>query len=739
MIDSSSTFSNGYYNTANQDSRYFAPSWFAGTQLKPRETIDKEILSWLQAALSEGNAYIRSQPAAQQDLTKAIDIVTGEIAKEYRLPNELSKTFVNTIKKDIRENVAILYDIRPTWTYEANSSKVPDWMAQAKMLNQCSRWWYVNTFADEKLKSMLQLGCVQGTGYISPVWKPDFYRLGSSKFLGDIDLKTYPYDSVLPIGINRDFNLQEAYAVVIKDEMDIRRAKMIWGEKAHLIKPDREAGSFSAIKTYAKTALEIMKGAQSPQSSPTVDIYYIYIDDRTINPLTYSIPMGTPGTSWAYNVPYYNQEIPDTSFTSGLRNTKKAGYNDCLLFPNRRLIICTRNVVLYDNTSYWWHGQVPIIKYSPDQWIWSYLGYSLATEALSLQVSSNNMRRAVEDALNLALDPPMMIDEQSVPKNIAERSLRIPGRKFRGRLNMGDFMKPLTNPTNYQVQQAHLEYIREAEDQVGQLIGTPDLKSLNQAKQLPSSDTIEKFFASAGAIVRDMSRSMDKPLLQMADMVRYYIMQFYDAERRMYLMGDSGLTREDFDFDPSSIVPDMLPGETQQIPINTSLPTSMFLSTRMERAKIHCANFTTTITPTSLHQITHIQKKLMYMQSTKVNPFLVDPETLAKELDIPNWGHLEGETILEKVISFQKLQSQLGLQQQFDMGKLQLLLQLLAASASPENQLAQGIQGIGQALSSEAATPPSPTGQPTGRPPSFNAAPQLKQRTDGDVTVQTSR
>lgn len=39
---------------------------------------------------------------------------------------------------------------------------------------------------------------------------------------------------------------------------------------------------------------------------------------------------------------------------------------------------------------------------------------------------------------------------------------------------------------------------------------------------------------------------------------------------------------------------------------------------------------------------------------------MIDPEVLARELDLPNWGKLEGDTIQEKVINFQKQGKKLG-------------------------------------------------------------------------------
>jgi len=163
--------------------------------------------------------------------------------------------------------------------------------------------------------------------------------------------------------------------------------------------------------------------------------------------------------------------------------------------------------------------------------------------------------------------------------------------------------------------------------------------------------------------------------------------QFYDTQRRIWVMGQDGITEQDYDFDPGSIIPANEQG---------------FVQTRMERARTHMHNFNFRITPGSLHQLNQTSRKLLYLQLLR-SGFKIDSETVAKALDIPNWGILPGQTVLEKW----------GTERDLD--------------ATIAAQMQETAQGVGQ-------------GKGGGRPPSGKNLPQIKSKDGGSrTTVSESR
>ncbi len=720
---------------------YECPSIFDKKgNLKPQSLIDKELHAWIKISIEEGNAFLKSCRAYS-----SIQNVLNNFFREvnYKLDGKISQVWVNNTKRNLKELAAILSNIRPSWQYEANSAKDKSWLVQARIQNGLSDDWYNESNVDLTLKSLIELGSVEGTGYISPIWNPE---LNNNE--GGIELKLYRYNEYLPIQLGRDFDIQRAYGGILIDEMPINRARKLFPHKRHLLIPDR-GETRMARDTIISSAINKVKGfydsiadgnreRRKTYPSPVVDIFYTYVNDFSINPTNQPIPMGEH--SWAYTVPSIGQNFPTGRYNlDGSKELRKATSKDCLLYPNKRLIISSRTCILYDGPSYWWHRKIPVAKYSPDEWIFSFLGFSMASEVISLDVAANKMRRDIEDALHLKVDPPMQVDKIAASKTEAKSTtLRSPGKRWMGNLAMGDIAKPLIPPESYNVGTDHFLFVEKTEDTLKNILGIPDLKSLQQARQIPASDTISQFFAQAGAIVTSMSRTLDPVMKFIADCNRYYFYQFYDLPRRIKILGEQGVDKNDFDFEPATLVPQSLPNEI----LNSN---NLYESTRFERAKQHLSNFRTTIQATSLHQITHMQHKLLLMQATKIYPGFpaIDPGTMMKELDVPGWGSYEGDTGREKVTEFLKEQLGFQLLAQEEQAKLQMKIQMMMQMMTPEGMLANALGSAVQEASSEGSNGLNGTNGKTimknspGRPPEFQEAPDLKYKPSEQRTTIT--
>jgi hypothetical protein len=74
-----------------------------------------------------------------------------------------------------------------------------------------------------------------------------------------------------------------------------------------------------------------------------------------------------------------------------------------------------------------------------------------------------------------------------------------------------------------------------------------------------------------------------------------------------------------------------------------------------DRAKTCAKNLKFFITPHSIHYIAQAKQRLDLLALLgKGVP--VDPETIANQFDLPNWGSIDGATIQEKVFNWAKMQ-----------------------------------------------------------------------------------
>jgi hypothetical protein len=610
--------------------------------LAPRFTAKSDDkLGWLREATEEGEAFLKSQ-RSWRDVDKAIELIDGRGSD--RLPRNQSDLHINMTKRDVRESVATLANMRPLWGYKTDNSRFKQ---LTEILNKLLLAWYLGTFADRAVRKGLQWAAVGCAGYVSPGWQSDLWVTGR----GDIALKDYGPRDVIPLQIGKDHDLQRAYAVTIRDETPFNQACAKFPTQIDLLDPDRNAPTWmrKGIRRVQKFLSPVLQqfGAGGERSSdatvfPTVDIYRTYILDLTYNDGPNPIIMGEPGTNFAYSVPPIGSDIPTGVYDSaGHLTYRKATLEDALLFPIRRLIKWTNQGVLYDNSAPDWHGKVPIVKFELDDWPWSYLGNSMAQDSDSIQRSANRLARAIDDSANARLDPAIQFDETLISQGLMDRfNPRVGGQRIKTNMQMGEGIKPVFNPAQYDVPQWTTAWVDSLWEKMHYLMGTRDIQAIAKARQLPAGDSLEKMMELAGPIVTDMSRNMERSMRDLGEMVKGDFMQYYDLKRRVQILGRDGVTEEDFDYDPGNMIPSHLPDEIARIELKQMLPDAPSRASIVERAKAHINSCYFHITPNSLHQITQLTRKLLNIQLFKAG-FPIDPWWVAESMDIPDFGDPE--------------------------------------------------------------------------------------------------
>ena len=696
-------------------------------------------LSWLKEGVRSGETMVRNSPS-YADFQQSKDIIAG--IHQNKIPQQLSRLNVNLQKRLVRDIVATLSNLRPLWGYANDNRELDD---QAEILNKLLLAWYQTTFADRVIKEGLQYAAVMGTGYIGPDWKKDFWTRGR----GDIQLKSYSPENVLPIQLPADRDLQKAYAVTLREEVPINLARAMFPTMAHKIVADRQAPSglrkgIGKMASFLSPVLNRFAADQKSRRSidqvfPTVDIFQTYILDLSVNEGPEPRVMGEPGTYWCYTVPVLGSEITD--HTTGKKRI--AGVEDAMLYPFRRLVTWCNSAILRDGPSYWWHGMVPVVPLHFDRWAWEFLGYSMTRDLNSIEQSNNTLRRAIDDSANARLRPAMMYDDRTLSKAMVETvDPRQPGTAVPVDFTLTDRpMRPLLEPAYYDVPNWIPAFIAQGEEMMKYLSGVNDYSAIAKAQQIPSSDTIEKIMEMAGPMVQDMSRGMESSLGKLGEMIKGMFFEFYDAPRRLQILGPDGITEEDTDYyEPGTLFPDHMPWEDKSIP-STYGP--------VERARHYMDSFYFKITPNSLHQITQFSRKLLYIQLQKAG-VPIDPWTMAEICDIPNFGRApQGvTTVFEKWVAFERIKGELQASIQGDAmqiaasAQLQIQMQQMAlqmATQGPGGAPPPGGGGpsdAGGGLPQESPSPALGQNAP-GRPPQFGGNPQLQSKDGGTRSTIT--
>ncbi len=685
---------------AEYKSDLFVPSFLMREEARTENQYDGGLLRNMQQLRDAGKSFIESQPP-YREIDRALDILRRDT--EPTLAAGLSRISVNRIKRENRDMVASISNLRPMENARSHNPDMKDGMYE---LNKLSKYWWVKTFADRKYREVVQYASGLGTGYASPWWDNNFYGYGR----GDIAVKSFGPASVLPVMITKDFDLQKAYVTTIVEETPLHILIANFPEKAHRIQPSRNMpGWMDRAVEKAKSAVNGVLGVlQTPMNAnqgqmPTVDVFYTYIMDMSVNNTGRRMSMGKPGTSWHYEVPYIGEEIPaGVNDPQGRSLTRKATDDDCRIFPLRRLVVWTDTVVLQDDTSPYLHGRVPLIQLRLDDYPWDFLGYGIVHDTWKIQRARNKLLRAMCDSADVRLQPPMSYDENIVSDAfMAKLNTRKPGQSVKLNLGMGDPIKPLLPVQHWDVPAWIMDLYERLGEEQDNLAIVKDLTAIAKAKQIPSSDSIEKLLEMAGPVVQDIARGGEKFISEFAMQWYPLALQFYPTHRKIKVLGDDAFSLEDGDFTPGSLIASHLPGEDK---------TRASIFQLWQRLRWTVEQMSYEIEPYSQAQVSRLGRVLTLVQLRKAG-LPIDSWTITKAANIDIGEEPAGTTnAMERFVAEKQMEAEM-------MADAQKILQ----AAAPE--------------------PPQPGRQQgPGRPPVNERIPTIKQK-DGGMrsTVSTSR
>jgi hypothetical protein len=669
----------------------------------PFESSEDYLLGWCKEAIQQGNSYLRDQPAYNYIQT-GMDIVAG--LDDTNKNASLSDVRTESTVRNLKEVIAAQTNIRviPVFTTE-----VKQFNKQSAVLNKLYMAWQTATFSDRAIRKVWQYASACGTGYGYMTYDPNFWRKG----MGDINFSAFGPMDIIPIGVPKDHDLQKAYAVAVKIVTPYHEAVRRWGvDNLHKLIPQRStnkglSGIIPRAVKYASSALRRFGPGSTQESEPTswatVDIYYMYVDDYTINDKSKPIQMGEEGTSWEYTVPPKKSRIV-MGEKDGQPIYRDSTDDDCRLFPTRRLICFTENGVLNpdmdEQVSPYWYPGVPVVQFRADDWPWSFLGFPLTRSGSSLEKANNQILRGEVDAVNARLSPPIGYDNTAISQSLADSfNPRIPNQSLG--LNMmlgGKQIDPLLPADYYSVPPAANELVQQNEGRIKWQMGVADAQALAKARQLPSGDSLERIMDSLGPLIKDQSRNMEAAIRSMGEMWKSFCFQFYDAPRRFQILGETGLVEEDYDYDPGQLVPDELEGVEGD---------------RFTRARHHMDHFQFKVTPYSLHELNSVTRKLFHLQLQRAG-FPLDWWTLADIFDIKNFGS-------KPVITDPETQEE---------RQAETVIECWIAQKEIEVRMAQAMGGGGGGQ-----------GKGGGRPPSGHNAPtmDMKGGTGGRPIIRESK
>lgn len=656
-------------------------------------------LGWLRNTYEEGTAYLKNQRSYRSAI-KGLEVIADDRSDSREVA--LSRNRYNLIKRAIKEIVATISNLRVIPDYRT----LDRYKDQEDVINKRYKTWWYNQRVGSVIKKCLQWAAVCGKGYGYLGYARKFAVSGEA----EIKLTAKGPFQVVPWQMGEEHDLQQAYSVDICHEVPYFQALQRFPLKASILQACAKPSSILRKPTPQKPEMSnvwrMFFGKSKDQGPETFPVCYLrerYILDTTMNTTGEVVHMGDPGTSWEYYVYPRGGQMPSGVFQGETELTRPVRDEDAMLYPNRRCIWWTEHGVLEDGPSHYTHGYVPLIEFQFDSWMSEFNGYPLSHDTLPLQRSVRDGLRLVDDSMNARTRPTVAYAADKVSRNFMtswDPRLPLQAIGFRGMAlpDLRQLIAPVLQPSYYDIPPFIPEHIKSNESRIDRISGVMDAVALAKARQTPSGDTLEKLSELMGPIVNDYSRNIDNAIMNLGEMFKYMVMQFDSVERRYQILGTDGFTKEDFDYDPATLVPQEQSKTTR-------------LTTLFDRIREHAARFTYFVKPGSLLELTSLTRKLVLFQFFKMD-FPVDPWTVADAFDLnlgpppPNCNNIMEkywEWLRLKTMAMKAIAEQAGINP--------------AQQAGPHG----GHKGTG------------------GRAPSGNAAPQIKQRPNGSSVVQESR
>jgi hypothetical protein len=572
---------------------------------------DPKVLGWLREMRDEGDRINRSDPSYDQ-IEPAMRYIVGEQLRPERSKLKyLPQVVINESRHALQAHVSALTDIKPVFGWRTINTA---FQRQADILNQYAIAEWVTQFFDMELGEVIKYSLAAGTGDLVVDWDPHV-PFGGANSLSARDCR-----DTLPFRPSHARSPQLWEGVTLREGHTVNALKAMYPGKQHLFTPssdsvlDKVKGSFRRVVSALLTPADPLdrlgqEGIHTRQvRSGEVALYRTYLKDRTRNLTAKPIGMGMPGANYAYSV------APQG-----------------LLYPRGRLIVSTDNVVLYDGPNQYWHGLFPICRLRLWGVPWQFLGIPLFNDLLPVQDAINDTVNDVRLGIRQWLNPDVVYNRNAV----SEATMKLtdpqrPGKRLKVQPGFGDPYTKLDGP-NPQVLAQASELWDKLTTKHNDLSGVANLTALLQLRQLPSADTIQKYYDALTPEIRMEARQAEMFMRDLSEMIKVNYFQFLSHTKRRMILGDQAVVMEDTDNDPATLVPAVKPGEPGYTP-----ELDPNLTTADQRAQFFHKQFIFVAAPNSILALHSTERRMIAQQQATMG--YIDFWSYHEVFETPNVG-----------------------------------------------------------------------------------------------------
>jgi hypothetical protein len=526
---------------------------------------DKQVSSWCQAVFEEAKDELERYEDIVQ-LDRYINYLMGRQWTERR-PSYKAAPVSNRIWTNLIQLVSYLTDIRQSFEVKATNKNFDD---HAKVLNKVIRAWFFNEDVDMTL-AMIIIHAALTIGYGRLVWNPDL-KNGE----GEIEFTSCGAMDVIPI--RPSHTLQRSLGVIYRSPKPLAWFQEKYPTKGFAVPADRE---YSQFQSSASNAGQGMFGRAWQILSPQMKRLFGQSASQFRDSV---IPMSLYREFWLRD----NQKNTSNADVFVGDVVTEHGYVVApgkKLYPRGRLICMGGPIVLYDGPNPFYHGCFPFAALRLNRVPWQWPGVSEFRNQIPLQDTMNNILAGILDAVKKAVNPPIIMPDNALgPAARKNLDPNMPGAKV--------FYSPASiAPPQYapapQLPGFVFQVMLYVQQEMDSQAGFVDLGAVSRKGIIPAADTLEQMKEGQQTLVRLKVRYIEGFLKEIGQQMMADVFQFYSLQRRIIMLGSDGMTWEDFDWNPGTMVPAGTPPEEHWRSFQFMVqPGSLLKSSRLQQQQL---------------------------------------------------------------------------------------------------------------------------------------------------------
>lgn len=490
-------------------------------------------------AFEEAKSYQKEVPEIK-GIQQTLDYLCGMQWKEA-LPSYRAKPVSNEVLANFWETIGLLTDIKPTWNIRAMG--LPgDFSQNEKILNALSLGWAKQSRFNRHM-AFWAMFAMMTTAPAKIWWNLSAHGDGGDPDDADITLEALPTTSLLRLG--SEGTLQDDECVIERRVRTLAWIKRNYPNMGRYVASEEHYSQYTSDLTAPPIISPELFEQLSPQMKrymsghdrsnvysvyPKATVLEYWLKDDCLNDSREKVWMGPKGASWGYWV------FPGQK-----------------LYPRGRVIVRANRIILYDEPNPYFHRKKPYVNLALYDVPWQRYALSVISPWMKQQDILNEIMAGVLDCTKKALRPALMAPKSAIHPD-ALRAIDSSKPNLKISYNSNAAQPPVwSQPPN--IGNYPLPVYQMIEKSMKRGSGAAAMDEVANKKQVPGGETLDRITFGKTTSIRMMAGNVETAIDQVGEMWVANALQFYDAGRRVGLLGMGGLAKEDMDELPGSMIP----------------------------------------------------------------------------------------------------------------------------------------------------------------------------------------